>query len=75
MPVRTDMGPVSLHSFLARAFSTGAGASAAGARKSLFAGVTGAAVAATAGIAYYQSTVYRSAWSFRGSTADVLTRL
>lgn len=55
------MGPVSLHSFLARAFSTGAGASAAGARKSLFAGVTGAAVAATAGIAYYQSTVYRSA--------------
>ncbi|KAI9285974.1 nucleoside diphosphate kinase [Umbelopsis sp. AD052] len=40
----------------ARAFSTGAGAPAAGARKSLFAGVTGAAVAATAGFAYYQTT-------------------
>ncbi|KAH8548487.1 nucleoside diphosphate kinase [Umbelopsis sp. PMI_123] len=37
----------------ARAFSTGARASAAGARKSLF---VGAAVAATAGMAYYQTT-------------------
>jgi hypothetical protein len=44
-----------LHLFIARAFSTGARASAAGARKSLF---VGAAVAATAGMAYYQSTVF-----------------
>jgi hypothetical protein len=40
---------------VARAFSTSTRAASAGARKSLFAG---AAVAATAGYAYYQSTVF-----------------